>query len=101
MSRKALSGFKNSSYFIFPLKIASQDKLADYLSKNRKWEKISSGFETNYLMFYADNMKKDDRFRCYTYAEQEKPNIYLFDDNADSPDNSPELGEIRGCKWSV
>ena len=94
MSREALSGFKNSSYFIFPLKIDSQDKLADYLSKNSKWEKISSGFDTNYLMFYANNMKNDGRFQRYIYAGQEKPNIYMLDSEANSPDKSPEPGDI-------
>lgn len=108
MSRKALSGFKNSSYFIFPLKIKDRSKFLLYLdnhSMNEKpaesqkneniiWERISSGFDTNYLMFYADNMKNDGRFRRYTYVGQEKPNIYMFDDEADSPDKSPALGEI-------
>lgn len=96
--------FKNSSYFILPLKVAEPARLDAFLKKNPSWQVQKSALDTQYILHYAATMDdvSDGRLRIYRHSADDL-RFYFFDSRIAerlerlgiSPSGcSPEMGGI-------
>ena len=99
--------FENSTYFILPLSVEEPEKLDAFLGSREDWAEEPVPFKTQYILYYAGDMNRQDdkRLRSFRYTEGKNLNIYMMDEEVQEDssfsEEKPVLGEIRlylfGC----